>query len=155
MTIKIPAIVGQPIEILSLFSFIQGRQISAVDYSWDLSGLSPAIDSTTGQLAVAYLYDYTQTNNTSTFLNQFRGYTEEAIHYVLDINSLYLFGSEDKTTFTVIDPINYTGSLDSTLSTLSIHFTTSVLLGYSYLTIGYLDSLDSTNYILSKNILEL
>jgi hypothetical protein len=155
MTIKIPAIVGQPIQTLPLFSFIYGKQISVVDFAFDISQFSTAIDTTDGQLLASFVYDYTQVNNTSTFLNAFLPYTDGSWHYTLDVNQLYLFASADKNTFVVIDPVNYSGSIDSILSTLTIHFTTDILDGYSYLTIGYLDSLDSTNYILSKNILEL
>jgi hypothetical protein len=148
-------IVGQKVEYLTPFIFINSDRKSDTIFTFDISGFSQAIDSNIGSLLSTYVYDYTQNNPTKDLLLKYKSFVDTQFNYKLNIDNIFIFVSNDRNTFVPIGQYYYTGSIDNTLSTLTIRFETNILSQYSYLTLGFLDNLDSTKFILSKNILEL
>lgn len=123
---------------LSSFLCIEGYRLNTTTFKFDISSYTNYIDISTGQLVTGYVLDYTTVTPITTYFNYFKSFIEARVNYPVNIDNFRLFGSIDGIAFTTIDESHYSGSINSSISELTIKFLDTAYTSYNYISIGFL-----------------
>lgn len=127
---------GQEIKDLNSFLYIEGFKVSDSIFKFDISSLTPFIDTETGELDTDLIFDYTASSDIKDYLEAWKPFTEAKFDYTLDIEDFYLYMSEDGIEFTKIEQSNYDMSINSTVTELTINLDNIDISEYNHVAIG-------------------
>lgn len=130
-------IIGQSVKTLNPFIDIQGSQIDDNYFQFDLSSIGTLFDVSNQEVVDDLIFDYSVPSALVDRLNSWKKFIDKNYFYSGFLSDFYLFGSVDNNEYNWIDRYNYSLSIDSNISKLTVRVNTDILQQFTSIKIGF------------------